>query len=65
MKVPCSSARPYVDFVLGGSVTDTHLTCADTCTEEYAPGAHFLLTSVVCFITFSRPLRLTIVTNHE
>jgi hypothetical protein len=25
-KVVCNSARPYVDFVLGGSVTDTCLT---------------------------------------
>jgi hypothetical protein len=26
-KVPCNSTRPYVDFVLGGSVTDMCLTC--------------------------------------
>jgi hypothetical protein len=25
-KVPCNSTRPYIDFVLGGSVTDTCLT---------------------------------------
>jgi hypothetical protein len=27
-KVLCNSARPHVDFVLGGSVTDTCLICA-------------------------------------
>jgi hypothetical protein len=29
-KVPCSSARPHVDLVLGGNGTAMRLTCADT-----------------------------------
>jgi hypothetical protein len=63
-RVPCNSGRPYVDFVLGGSVTDMCLTRADRCIKEHVSGLQFPLTSVVRFITFSRPLRLIIVTNH-
>jgi hypothetical protein len=51
-KVPCNSARPHVDFVPGGSVTGTRLTCADTCIEENASGVWFSLISVVCFANF-------------
>jgi hypothetical protein len=51
-KVPCNSARPHVDFVLGRSVTSMRLTRADTCIEEHASGVWFPLTSVVPFITF-------------
>ncbi len=53
-KVPCSSARPYIDSVPGGSATDTCLAHADTSFKEHAPGVLFPLTSVsvVCFITF-------------
>ncbi len=51
-KVPCNSARPYVDFVPDGSVNGTCLTRADTCIEEHASGVWFSLTSVVRFITF-------------
>ncbi len=64
-KILCNSVRPYVDFVPGGSVTDMCLTGADTCTKEHASGVWFPLTSVVHVITFSRPLRLTIVIDHE
>jgi hypothetical protein len=46
-KVPCNSARPHVDFVKGGSVTGTCLTCADTCIKKHASGVWFPLTSVV------------------
>jgi hypothetical protein len=28
-KIPCTSARPHVDLVLGGNGTGTHLTHAD------------------------------------
>jgi hypothetical protein len=51
-KVLCNSTRPHVDFVLGGSVTGTRLTHADTCIEEHASGVWFSLTSVVCFTIF-------------
>ncbi len=50
-KVPCNSARPYVDVLPGGSVTGTHLTHADTCIEEHASGVRFPLTSVDHFTT--------------
>ena len=50
--LPCNFARPHVDFVPGGSVTGTRLTCADTCIKEQASGVWFPLTSVVPFITF-------------
>jgi hypothetical protein len=64
-KGACNSLRPHVDVVPGGNGTGTCLTRADTCIKEHASGAWFSLTSVVCFITLSRPLRLTIVTDHE
>jgi hypothetical protein len=51
-KVLCNPARPHVDFVKGGSMTDMCLTPADTCIKEHASGVWFPLTSVVCFITF-------------
>jgi hypothetical protein len=51
-KAPCNSARPLVNFVLGGSVTGRRLTRADTYIEEHASGVGFPLTSVVHFITF-------------
>jgi hypothetical protein len=51
-KVPCDSARPHIDFVLGRSVTGTCMTRADTCIEEHASGVWFSLTSVVHFTTF-------------
>jgi hypothetical protein len=50
-EAPCNSARPHVDFVLGGSVSGTCLMRADTCIEEHASGVWFSLTSVVCFTT--------------
>ena len=50
-KVPCDSARPHIDFVLGRSVTGMRLTRADTCIKEHASGFWFPFTFVVCFIT--------------
>ncbi len=51
-KVPCTSARPHVDIVPGGSVTGTRPARADTCIKKHVSGVWFPLTSVVCFIIF-------------
>jgi hypothetical protein len=62
--LPCNSVKPQVDFVLVGSVTGT-CQCVLTPVSRNMPqklGFHSLLWFLS---SLSRPLRLTIITNHE
>ena len=63
-KVQCTSARPHVDLVPGGSGTGMHLTHADTRQQGTCLRSLISLTDVA-LSSLSFDFRLTIVIDHD